>query len=46
MNKSDTCAYKRCCKGVCSSGSSGSCRRDNISEEEYWKEIQEAMMLK
>ena len=36
------CAYKRICKGICSSPSS--CIRSQKSEEDYWQEIQNAMV--
>jgi hypothetical protein len=35
------CAYKMICKGVCDSSS---CLKNRKSEDEYWKEIQEAMV--
>jgi hypothetical protein len=42
------CAYERVCKGICSKPNSlvpnGSCIKEKKSEEEYWKEIQEAMI--
>jgi len=37
----DTCAYKRVCKGICNTSS---CLKKNKTQEEYWKEIQEAMV--
>jgi hypothetical protein len=43
-NNPYACAYKRMCKGVCSSPSS--CIMASKTEAEYWSEIQEAMVAK
>jgi hypothetical protein len=44
------CAYIKVCKGICSEPNSHikncSCIKENKSEEEYWSEIQEAMVAK
>lgn len=41
-NNPKTCAYAIICKGNCDHPSS--CVKHSKSEEEYWKEIQEAMV--
>ena len=41
MDNCNKCAYKLVCKGIFNSSS---CLKDKKSEEEYWKEIQEAMV--
>ncbi len=42
------CAYRKICKGICSviddNSANGSCICSKKSEEEYWKEIQLAMV--
>lgn len=38
------CAYKRVCKGICTSPSS--CIKHSKTTDEYWSEIQEAMVAK
>ena len=41
---SDCCAYRKICKGICSSPSS--CIRNNKTDEEIYKEIQDGMVAK
>ncbi len=38
------CAYKKVCKGICDSPSS--CIKHSKTTDEYWAEIQEAMVAK
>jgi len=37
----NNCAYKCVCKGICDSSS---CIKNNKTDDQYWKEIQEAMV--
>ena len=44
------CAYLKVCKGICSKPGSnaknGSCVKESKTDEEYWSEIQDAMVAK
>lgn len=41
MENCESCAYRLVCKGICNTSS---CLKSKKSTEEYWKEIQEAMV--
>jgi len=43
MSEVVKCAYRRICKGVCNTSS---CIRDSKTEEEYWTDVQDAVIAR